>query len=406
MNILVYIPSLDQSWGGVRQYTTGLLRILSQDTVNHYFIYHNVADPEVLAIIAASKQFQQVKDADIPTNWLQHKVARGKQISNFIARRASLKLEFEVNSTLDKLLDKYAIDIIHCPYQFTPTTRKAKTIVTLHDVQELHFPGFFTAEERAWRAVHFLQYLRDANQVVVSYEHVKADLIEYFAVPADRIQVVLLNMDKLWFENLLDEPPVAIDGLKLPERFIFYPANTWKHKNHLRLLQAIALLRNEQQCNVNLVCTGHLNKHYEAEIAPLLKAAGLEEQVRFIGIVDEPTLFSLYKHCVGVVVPTVYEAGSFPLVESMLLEVPVICSNVTSLPETIGEENFIFNPLSVESIAEKINLLWTSAEFRNQSVLNARAMSGRLKHTNACEKFLALYNSLGNNKANGNSSGE
>jgi len=391
MNILVHVPILDQNWGGTRQYSVGLIRILAQDMDNRYFIYHNSSDAEIIAVINDNKQLVQVKDADVCLSWIEQKRIRCKQILSFIARRLHFEIEIEFNSILDRLVDKYAIDIVHCPYQFTPITRKAKTIVTLHDVQEIHFPGFFTAEQRAYRAVNYLQYLREADMVIVSYNHVKTDLIEYFAVPATCIHVVLLNMDRLWFESLLHKQPVAIDRLKLPEKFLLYPANTWKHKNHIRLLQAIALLRDEQQCMVNLVCSGHMNEHYEAEIAPLLASAELQAQVSFIGVVDEPTLFSLYKHCIGIVVPTIYEAGSFPLVESILLGVPVVCSNITSLPETINDETMLFNPLDVADIAYKIEQLWTSNCFRQQSIESGAKARERLKHADALDKFLAVY---------------
>ena len=91
----------------------------------------------------------------------------------------------------------------------------------------------------------------------------------------------------------------------------------------------------------------------------------LQNQFTLVGIVNEAELYNLYKNSQGVVIPTLYEAGSFPLVESILMEIPVICSNITSLPETIGNQEFIFDPNSVENIAKKIELLWINENYRN-----------------------------------------
>lgn len=391
MNILIYIPELDQSWGGVRQYAVGLLRILEQDTLNTYFVYHNSSDREVLSLLTVATHLRRIQNSDVADTALQSRIIRGKQITNFISRRIRAGSQFEIASLIDKIIAKYRIDIIHCPYQFIPVTNRAKLIVTLHDVQEIHFPDFFTAEERAYRAVHFLDYLRRANGVVVSYQHVKDDLVKYFSVNSESIYVVLLDMGKLWFERYAENDIVPVNQLNISTPFIFYPANTWKHKNHIRLLQAVALLKDEYGCIVNLVCSGHTNDHYKDVLAVEVDKLGLQNQVNFLGVVEEQVLFSLYHQCLGVVVPTIYEAGSFPLVESILLGVPVICSAVTSLPETVGDEDFLFDPLSTESIAAKIMQLWTSEVFRRQSVANSLKVSPKLRHTDALKKFQALY---------------
>ncbi|WP_210519768.1 glycosyltransferase family 4 protein [Hymenobacter terricola] len=394
MNILLYIPKLDQSHGGVRQYSIALMRILAQDKHNTYFVYHNGSDQEVLSSLAVAPHLHRVMDSDVAKTTVQAKIIRGKQIINFLSRRFSTGWQFKIDSLIDRLIHKYKIDIIHCPYQFIPLTNNAKLIVTLHDVQEIHFPDFFTAEDRAYRAVNFLDFLRRADEVVVSYRHIKNDLVKYFAIPPDKIQVVLLDMGKLWFERFTEADVLSLSELNLPSPFIFYPANTWKHKNHSRLLRALALLRDEYGCRVNLICSGHLNEHYEESLSMEMDELNLHDQVRFLGIVDEQSLFSLYRHCLGVVVPTVYEAGSFPLMESILLKVPVICSSVTSLPETVDNPDFLFDPFDAESMAAKIKLLWTSEEFRQLSVANSNTVGWKLKHTRALEKLLSLYSGL------------
>mgnify|MGYP000645585168 FL=1 len=120
----------------------------------------------------------------------------------------------------------------------------------------------------------------------------------------------------------------------------------------------------------------------------------LQNQFTLVGIVNEAELYNLYKNSQGVVIPTLYEAGSFPLVESILMEIPVICSNITSLPETIGNQEFIFDPNSVENIAKKIELLWINENYRNASILNNQKQQRRLIETNAEKMILSIYNKL------------
>lgn len=394
MNILIFIPEISQEAGGVRQYAVALMHILAADESNRYFIYHDHEDDEIKKVLQLHSRLFLVKSSDVIvpgfTIWLN----RIKRILNFLSRRLKLFSGFSYSTVLDKICLKYNIDVIHCPYQYTPDTKIAKKITTLHDVQEMHFPEFFTPEQRAYRAVYYLKYMQEADTIIVSYEHVKQDLIKYFSIPEGKIEVVLLNMDKLWFEQFSEKDIIDLNCLNLPTRYLLYPANTWHHKNHSRLLQAMAFLRDKFDCKVNIVFSGHLTAYYNTHLKNEVEFLNLDIQAFFIGVVDEKTLYTLYKSCVGVVVPTLYEAGSFPLVESILLNIPVICSNVTSLPETIGDDSFTFNPNNHMEIANVIKKLWELPEFRDRSKKNSYLMSDRLKNTNSLSKFKTLYNRI------------
>ncbi len=117
----------------------------------------------------------------------------------------------------------------------------------------------------------------------------------------------------------------------------------------------------------------------------------LEEEVKFLGIIPESDLISLYKLTKLVVIPTLYEAGSAPLYEAMRYGTPVICSNVTSLPETIGNDEFIFDPENVEEIAGKIKLGLSDSDFRKRNVDNSKIRMQLLEKIDYCKNFTDVY---------------
>jgi glycosyltransferase involved in cell wall biosynthesis len=366
MNILFYIPSLSQDWGGIRQYSKGVLEIIAKDTTRKYFIYHNSDDSEILKVLSNNVHLRLIKDCDVIQSRLPGINKRGLiRIVNFLSRILKIKkqISIEVPDIIDSICDQFSIDIIHCPYQFIPKTNKAKLITTLHDVQELHFPEFFTPEVRADRAVGYMDYLFRADRVIVSYNHVKKDIVKYFQISEKKIDILLIDMNDLWINNFSDQHIVDIRSITDNDDFLLYPANTWRHKNHLNLLKAVATLRDQFNLMVKVICTGSQNQQFE-NIKSLIRELNLEKQVVFTGIVSEEVLYSLYKGCKAVVVPSLYEAGSFPLYESILLDVPVICSNVTSLPETILNVDALMNPFDVENIAFKMKQIWTNDDFR------------------------------------------
>jgi glycosyltransferase involved in cell wall biosynthesis len=394
MNILYYIPRLNQSGGGTRQYAIALLNILAKDdSGNQYYILHNTEDPLVIELVQRSQNLFL-----IPKSTGEKKIEKlGRhfsKMSNDVFAKAKWRVRLPSINYLNRICRKFKIDIIHCPYQFTPEANGVKKICTMHDVQELHFPEYFTPVERKDRAVGYLNSLFNADLIFVSYNHIKKDIVKYFQIPEEKIRVCLLDMDNLWFKKYIDRRIQGKEVNGLPEKFLFYPANTWKHKNHIGLLNAVAFLRNERSEKVHLICTGDKNQHFSSSIEPKLKELGLEDQVRFLGVVDEEELFNLYHKCTGVVIPTIYEAGSFPLMESMLMEIPVICSNVTSLPETIGNPQFVFDAFDTKDMAEKILELYNNPDYRKQSIDNSRSMSPAIVNTHALEKVQAAYISL------------
>jgi glycosyltransferase involved in cell wall biosynthesis len=229
--------------------------------------------------------------------------------------------------------------------------------------------------------------------VIVSYNHVKNDLIKYFQIPENKIDILLINMNDLWINRFSEDKIIDIKDITNGDAFLLYPANTWIHKNHLNLVRAIALLQDKFNIKVKMICTGNKNEHFQ-NINHLIEELKLEEQIIFTGIVSEQILYSLYKKCMAVVVPSLYEAGSFPLYESILLNVPVVCSNVTSLPETINNEACLFDPFNVEDIASKIKEVWTDENFRNKAKENLKFAAEKINSNNPLPVLQNVYRSL------------
>lgn len=392
---LFYIPKIEQTNGGIRQYALNLLEtIASYDKASfQFYVYHNVEDLQVLEIINESDNCTLITDADIysPTiNRNNYWRAKGMLISQLLTGKRPYR--FKAIIELDQFIQEREIDFIHVPYQYLPKTNsKVKIITTLHDVQELYFPEFFKATNRAYRAQMYLDCVIKSHKIIVSYEHIAQDLIKYFDADPQKLQVCLLNMKDLWFAKIEQKFQGELPPNPYEDNYILYPANFWKHKNHIRLIEAFATFKAKSNSEIKLVLTGNNKNEVGLEAEELVKKLNISKSIVFAGLLDEDQLFATYKNATGVVIPTLYEAGSFPLMESLILEIPVICSNVTSLPETIGDDQFVFDPFNVEDITEKISLLAEDSKFREQSILNCKKMSTKIIDTGAEEIIKNIY---------------
>jgi len=267
-----------------------------------------------------------------------------------------------------------------------------------HDLQHVHLPQFFSEEERRWREVTYGGLCRQAALVAVASTWAREDVVAHYQLAEDRVVVVPLAPPTGAYPATSEADFEAVRSrLALPDRFFLYPAQTWPHKNHLGLLQALALLRDRERMRIPVVFPGRQNEHFaviEAKVAEL----GIGSQVRFPGFVSPVELVCLYRLATGVVIPTRFEAGSFPLWEAFFLGVPAACSNVTSLPAQAGDAALLFEPEDVEGMAHSIARLWSDQDLRRELAQRGRQRVARFTWGQTARAFRAHYRRLAGKK--------
>ncbi|MDQ3132757.1 MAG: glycosyltransferase family 4 protein [Acidobacteriota bacterium] len=270
--------------------------------------------------------------------------------------------------TSDGFYENLNCDVIHFPYQDYVYCR-VPTVYNPHDLQHLHYPEFFAPEEIQRREIVYPAACRAAHTVVVASQFIKQDVMQKYGTKAEKIQVIPWSPPETALDEFTEQDADALfEKYECPPRpFILYPAMTWEHKNHIRLLEAVALLRERERLKINVVCTGHKNSFYP-RIERRLHELKHEEQVKFTGIVEYKELSIFYRRAQFVIVPTLFEAASAPLFEAWQHGVAVACSSVTSLPKQAAGAALLFNPFSVEEIAAAVKTMASDetlrAEFR------------------------------------------
>jgi glycosyltransferase involved in cell wall biosynthesis len=158
--------------------------------------------------------------------------------------------------------------------------------------------------------------------------------------------------------------------LSLPEQYLLYPAQFFPHKNHLRLVEAFGQVA-QRNAHIHLVLTGTRRFEYDNVMARAAQL-GLGQRIRHVGQLDVEDLALVYKLAHIVVIPTLFESISIPIYEAWMMGVPVCASNVVALPEQLGDAGVLFDPLSVEDIADKISTVLNDAELRSTLVARGK----------------------------------
>jgi glycosyltransferase involved in cell wall biosynthesis len=234
-------------------------------------------------------------------------------------------------------------DVVHYPVT-VPVPRPFRgtpMVHTIHDVQHRDLPELFSAQERGYRAIAYDRPARRADRIITISEFCKERVVERLGVEPDRVAVAHLGVDTDVFS--------PHDGPR--ESFVLYPARVWPHKNHPRLLAAMALLR-ERLPDVRLVLTGGGAE----DLGPL------PTWVEHRGRVSETDLRDLYRSAACLAFPSLYEGFGLPPLEAMASGCPVAASTSGSLPEVCGEAAVMFDPLDVAAMAAALHEAITSRE--------------------------------------------
>lgn len=265
---------------------------------------------------------------------------------------------------LGGVLRDLGVDLLFCPFTLPFYYDPAIPVVSvIYDLQYHYYPQFFEEEEYATRERNFKEACRLADRLICISEYVRGTVLENSdLVPEKVISIPIRLFDRL--QKPSEQTIFSVlqkYGLQENE-FFFYPANFWSHKNHRMLFTAFGIYRSlHPDSGLHLLCTGAPDERMKAlqEAAARMR---MGPWIRFPGYVSEEEFSALMASCLALIFPSLYEGFGMPLLEAMALGKPVLCSNVTSLPEVGGDAVLFFDPKKPEEILSAIEQIMTNSE--------------------------------------------
>ncbi len=377
MKIGFYFSHISIQYGGIYQYALLLLKMLSKvNYIDRLYIFYSSDQQEIIKTFKTIPHFEPVL------------YEKRTGLKEFLRRTANYYLNryyltgrknpiylriYKLLNPDIRFFNRFQIQLFFVPMQLSPVYHlKVPVVITMHDLQHFHFPEFFTPEERMYKSISYYIALNESQHIVVSYSHVKDDIIKYFRIKKQKISVCTPPDTEDWNYK---EPEIEWKevqekyGIRIP--YFLTPAATWPHKNHMAVLKAMKILLPDNP-DLFWVATGKKSNYFEKTLKPAIQEFGLEKHVLFTGMVTDEELYIIYQNARMVVIPTLYEAGSGPLFESMRFGIPVICSHATTLPEHMGNNKFVFDPNDIDQLAEKMLLLWKDGPFRDENIKHIR----------------------------------
>lgn len=338
--------------GGIGRYTRELVRaLLANDDGNQYRLFSAkfpsrlpVTDPLPTAANAT------LHEAPVSDRWLY-------------------RIWFRLQMPLFVQLFTGPLDLFHSPdFVLPPVRGKIPTVLTVHDLSFLHFPGTFTPALVRYLKEAVPRSVNKASSVVADSAATRRDLIHAWDVGSDKIEVLYSGVNRQF-----QPQPESGEQERLRKKYdigmmpyLLAVGTLQPRKNYEMLIAAFAPLAAESELNLVIAGgKGWLTERIHREVA----SRGLNDRVRLVGFVDDDDLPGLYRSAEIFLFPSLYEGFGLPVLEAMACGVPVISSSASSLPEVAGDAAIMVSPEN--------RGLWTAAMRR---LLADRDERDRLRH--------------------------
>ncbi|MRG46922.1 glycosyltransferase [Chitinophaga sp. SYP-B3965] len=350
--------------GGVNTYTFGLLNGFAEQKFDHQFvIFTNSGNKELFAKYEKYPNFKVIYLHHQPSVFTRGILAAAQYVG-------SISLwEKLTNITLSKFTAEVNqhCDVLYCPNTVLSTYNiKVPTILSMHDIQQFHYPEFFTKRELMWRHVNFGASSRHVSYLQASTQFIKDDLLAHFSnLEAKNIVVINEGVEIETFTKNGTDTSIK-SKYALPEKFIFFPAQLWKHKNHITVLKALHILAN-QGIEIPLVMTGAKFSAHE-EIMKYIEDNKMS-YVHYLGKVSFPELIQLYHNAWFFITAVLYESSSLPALESAAAGLPVIASRTPPNVEMNQKLAMnLFEPQNAQELADLLKNIWFNDALREEQI--------------------------------------
>lgn len=290
------------------------------------------------------------------------------------------------------ILRMYKLDIYHNPVNIIPFFYFRKSIITVHDLAIYKNPKWFPEGQFFNTKILMPLSFYKANKIIAVSQNTKDDLKKIFKIKSDKIKVIHEGVEDYSKMNI-NENKIA-DKFKFDQTYFLFISTLEPRKNLVRLIEAFAQFINESEDkNYKLVITGKKGWKYEA-IFETIEKLNLEQKVVYLGYVTLEEKVYLLKNAYAFVFPSLYEGFGLPILEAMNLGVPIIASNVASIPEILIDNAILIEPEDTNSIKNALHKIVNQKDLREKIIYKSKGMAQNFTWEACAKKTLALYEDL------------
>ena len=312
------------------------------------------------------------------------------------------------------ILKRFKCDLVHIPNLFSiPRALPCPYVMTVHDM--LEHMSRAREQNGFWRSLHFQltnQVLRGAARIFAVSKFTKAEIEKLSAIPSQRIEVVYNAIDERFLHGHATpaDRQVIVERYQVTYPFLLYAGRISPHKNVVRMIEAFSALKTELEKDelfpdLKLIIIGD-DLSGNPDLRRTVIRSGVQNDVRFLGFVPIEVLRTFYDQAKIFVFPSLYEGFGLPPLEAMAHGTPVVTSNVSSLPEVVGNAAVLVNPENVFEIMRALHRVLVDQPLRERMKERSYQQAAKFSWENSVHRILDVYHQVGNDKRHGGQTSE
>jgi len=283
---------------------------------------------------------------------------------------------------------QHRLDLLHSPDFIPPRFGAGRTVITVHDLNFVHFPEFLTADSLRYYAGQIEWAIDRADHILADSHQTRQDLLQHLNAPPDKVTTVHLAADEQ-FRPLSDLP--VLQRYHLSPGYILFVGTLEPRKNIPTLLAAYRILLDRNATEAPLVLVGRRGWLAEG-IFETLDTLQLDRQVRILDdVMGLESLVQLYNGAGLLVIPSFYEGFGLPVLEAMACHTPVLAADRGSLPEIVGEAGLLINPEDPEELAAAIERILHDDLLRADLIEKGRVQAAKFTWVETARQTLQVY---------------
>ncbi|MEO7922240.1 MAG: glycosyltransferase family 1 protein [Chitinophagaceae bacterium] len=344
-----------------------------------YFTVNAIANlvrnhPEVQFQVLCDKKFTE-DYFDFP-NVSKHPI--------FPALRHPLLYVFYMEIVLPLFLRKRRPDIMVSMDGFLSLLSGCPQLPVIYDINFEHKPKDLKLKNRIYYKFFFKRFARKAKRIATISAYSKKDIADYYKIDPARIDNVSCGINSNFSPLGVEEIAVVRDKWSGGKPYFFFVGSMHPRKNIKRLIDAFNLFKKKTGADLKLILAGSI-LWSKTEIEDSYAGSAYKEDIYFTGRLSDEDLQQLLGAALALSFVPIFEGFGLPIVEAMQADVPVICSNVTSMPEVAGDAALMVDPFNVESIAGAMEKLSADNELRQQLIIKGREQKKLFSWNNTAE---------------------
>lgn len=380
MRIAIDGHSLIPPRAGIGQYTYHLIRALARLEPGHQYL---VMYPRLTRTL-------RTREAPAFAEKCVRVVSEGRLQFLWFRARRKLRRKLGMAPPVERSIGSF--DVYHATnYVFTHTVKRARRVVTIHDMTLMLFPEWHPRARVNSMVQEIERSLHVADHILADSTATKDDIVKQLGIRADRITVVPLAADGSF------KPMPAADARKVlsnwglePHSYLLFMGTIEPRKNLLRLLQAAELAGSR----IGRLVIAGANGWGSDEVASRIQSLQRVGRLTYLGYVPDDARPALINGARAFVYPSLYEGFGLPVLESMACGVPVLASSVSSLPEVVGDAGMMVDPQDVDAISAGMARLWQDQALRRDLAAKGLERARSFSWERTASQTFSVYRQL------------